>query len=269
MNRQQFEQAAKQFRAGRITLADFANQFTTAKQPTGEFPSVGEPAGPYSTEPSSETLDPNSLEQAGFPPVIDAPGKSINVLRNLVQEQIQANKPVLVTRIEDAAGRLLCEQFPPGIYNSAGRTFRFERSPRTPRGNVVIVTASSTDAPIAEEAEETLKWLGVGSTMISDVEAAGPRRLAELATSFHNQDAAIVVTGSDGSLPSLVAAYLLAPVIAVPTSFGFGANLGGLSALLSMLNSAAANVAVVNVDGGFKAAYLAGLISLKCAGKRK
>ena len=267
MNRQQFEQAAKQFRAGRITLADFANQFTNARSPSAEDSTVGEPIVPYSTAPASETKTKTALAQAGFPPVIDAPGKSINVLRNLVQELVQANKPVLVTRIEDAAGRLLCEQFPPGIYNAAGRTFRFERSPRTPQGNVVIITDSSTDAPIAEEAEETLKWLGVGSTMIPDVGAAGPRRLAELATSFQNRDAAIVVTGSDGSLPSLVAAYLHAPVIAVPTSFGFGANLGGLSALLSMLNTAAANVAVVNVDGGFKAACFAGLIALKCAGK--
>ncbi len=269
MNRQQFEQAAKQFRAGRITLADFANQYTNAKQPTSDVATVGDPAIPDSKATPGERLNPFPLERAGFPEVIDAPGKSINVLRNLVHDQVLANKPVLVTRIEDAAGRLLCEQFPPGIYNSAGRTFRFERSPQTLRGSVVIVTANSTDAPIAEEAEETLKWLGVGSTMISDIGTDGPRRLAELAVSFQNSDAAIVITGSDGSLPSLVAAYIQAPVIAVPTSFGFGANLGGLSALLSMLNSAAANVAVVNVDGGFKAAFLAGLISLKCEGPIK
>jgi NCAIR mutase (PurE)-related protein len=116
---------------------------------------------------------------------------------------------------------------------------------------------------VAEEARETLDWMGVGTTMIHDVGVAGPQRLAARLSDFQDADAIVVVAGMEGALPSVVGGYVPCPVIAVPTSVGYGANFGGISALLSMLNSCAANVAVVNIDAGFKAGYLAGLIATR------
>jgi NCAIR mutase (PurE)-related protein len=131
------------------------------------------------------------------------------------------------------------------------------------RAHVVVISAGTGDLPVAEEARETLEWMGVRVKMIHDVGVAGPHRLAARVEEFQNADAIVVVAGMEGALPSVVGGYVACPVIAVPTSVGYGANFGGVSALLSMLNSCAANVAVVNIDAGFKAAYLAGLIATR------
>jgi hypothetical protein len=128
---------------------------------------------------------------------------------------------------------------------------------------VAVISAGTGDLAVAEEARETLDWMGVGTTMIHDVGVAGPQRLAARLSDFQDADAIVVVAGMEGALPSVVGGYVPCPVIAVPTSVGYGANFGGISALLSMLNSCAANVAVVNIDAGFKAGYLAGLIATR------
>jgi hypothetical protein len=126
-----------------------------------------------------------------------------------------------------------------------------------------VISAGTSDRPVAEEARETLDWMGVRVTMIHDVGVAGPHRLPARLADFQDADAVVVIAGMEGALPSIVGGYVPCPVIAVPTSVGYGASFGGLSALLAMLNSCAANVAVVNVDAGFKAAYLAGLIATR------
>jgi NCAIR mutase (PurE)-related protein len=123
--------------------------------------------------------------------------------------------------------------------------------------------------PVAEEARETLEWMGVLVTMVHDVGVAGPHRLPARLAEFADCDAIVVVAGMEGALPSVVGGYVSCPVFAVPTSVGYGANLGGVAALLSMLNSCAANVAVVNIDAGFKAGYLAGLVATRCAAARQ
>ena len=124
-----------------------------------------------------------------------------------------------------------------------------------------MITAGTTDLPVAEEAAETLAWMGVETLRIADVGVAGPHRLPERLAEFESADAIVVVAGMEGALPSVVGGYVGCPVVAVPTSVGYGANLGGVAALLSMLNSCASNVAVVNIDAGFKAGYMAGLIA--------
>ena len=126
---------------------------------------------------------------------------------------------------------------------------------------VAIVTAGTTDLPVAEEARETLDWMGVDAVMIQDVGVAGPHRLPERLPQLADADVVVVVAGMEGRLPSVVGGHVPCPVIAVPTSVGYGASCGGLAALLSMLNSCAANVTVVNIDAGFKAGYVAGLIA--------
>jgi NCAIR mutase (PurE)-related protein len=128
---------------------------------------------------------------------------------------------------------------------------------------VAVISAGTGDLPVAEEARETLDWMGVGVTMIQDVGVAGPHRLPQRLREFQHSDAVVVVAGMEGALPSVVGGYVACPVIAVPTSIGYGANFGGVSALLSMLNSCASNVAVVNIDAGFKGGYVAGLIATR------
>jgi NCAIR mutase (PurE)-related protein len=126
-----------------------------------------------------------------------------------------------------------------------------------------VISAGTGDLPVAEEARETLDWMGVRVTMVHDVGVAGPQRLPARLADFQDADAIVVVAGMEGALPSIVGGYVACPVIGVPTSIGYGANFGGVSALLSMLNSCANNVAVVNIDAGFKGGYLAGLIATK------
>jgi pyridinium-3,5-biscarboxylic acid mononucleotide synthase len=126
-----------------------------------------------------------------------------------------------------------------------------------------MVTAGTTDLPVAEEARETLDWMGVATDLIIDVGVAGPHRLPAQIHRIQGSDAVVVVAGMEAALTSVVAGYVDCPVIGVPTSVGYGANLGGVAAVLSMLNSCAANVVVVNIDAGFKGGYVAGMIARK------
>jgi hypothetical protein len=168
----------------------------------------------------------------------------------------------------------LREKFPSARYNSIGRTFRIPGaqsggvSETENMGRVTIVTAGTSDLPVAEEARETALWTGASVRLISDVGVAGPHRLAANLPQLQDAHAVVVVAGMEGALPSVVGGYVACPVIAVPTSVGYGASFGGIAALLAMLNSCAANVTVVNIDAGFKAGYVAGLIaknSAKCS----
>jgi len=146
---------------------------------------------------------------------------------------------------------------------SVEKSAQTEPRQKQPAGHVAVVTAGTSDLPVAEEARETLDWMGVEVTMIHDVGVAGPHRLPEQVDQLVQADAVVVAAGAEGALPSVVGGYVACPVIAVPTSVGYGANFGGVAALLAMLNSCAANVAVVNIDAGFKAGYVAGLIALR------
>jgi hypothetical protein len=133
----------------------------------------------------------------------------------------------------------------------------------------VIVTAGTSDLPVAEEARETALWTGAEVTLIQDVGVAGPHRLIVNLPLLQAADAVVVVAGMEGALPSVVGGYVACPVIAVPTSIGYGASFGGVAALLGMLNSCASNVTVVNIDAGFKGGYLAGLIARNVARARQ
>ena len=132
-------------------------------------------------------------------------------------------------------------------------------------GTVAVVTAGTSDIPVAEEARETLDWMGVDVKMIHDVGVAGPHRLPAQLPLLQQCDAVVVVAGMEGALPSVVGGYVACPVVAVPTSVGYGAAFGGVAALLGMLNSCASNVTVVNIDAGFKGGYVAGLIAQRTA----
>lgn len=133
----------------------------------------------------------------------------------------------------------------------------------------MVLTAGTSDRPVALEAVETLRWMAVDVELIQDVGVAGPQRLLRRLPGLAGADAVVVVAGMEGALPSVVGGYVDCPVIAVPTSVGYGANLGGLAALLTMLNSCAANVVVVNIDAGFKGGYVAGMIARRAAARER
>jgi len=134
-------------------------------------------------------------------------------------------------------------------------------------GLVAIVTAGTSDIPVAEEVRETADWMGAATDVINDVGVAGPQRLIAQLPRITKADAVVVVAGMEAALASVVGGHVACPVIAVPTSVGYGANFGGLAALLGMLNCCAANVCVVNIDAGFKAGYIAALIATKRTSK--
>lgn len=218
------------------------------------------------------TVDLDRRRRCGFPEVVYGPGKTNEQLREIVTTLLRHKEPALVTRLDPHQAASLLAAFPDGRHNEVARTFRIDSnvkqkpspspSPRG-KGTVAIISAGTGDLPVAEEARETLDWMGVSVTMIHDVGVAGPHRLPARLAEFEHADAIVVVAGMEGALPSVVAGYVACPVIGVPTSVGYGANFGGVSALLSMLNSCANNVAVVNIDAGFKAAFLAGLIATR------
>ena len=164
-------------------------------------------------------------------------------------------------------------EFPDGAYEPVARTFRLpsDRPCRTVdrSRHVPVIAAGTSDREVAGEAHETLRWMGVSSELIIDVGVAGPWRLWSQLPRLIDAAAIVVVAGMEGALPSVVGGHVACPVIAVPTSVGYGTNLAGIAPLLSMLNSCAANVISVNIDAGFKAGFVAGLIASQSSGQEQ
>ena len=210
------------------------------------------------------TLDVDRRRRCGYPEVVYGEGKSPAIMAKIFHRQLEQETPVLATRVCAEHAEALLKEFPHATYNQVARTFRLpvDASEGDKRvGNVAVVTAGTTDLPVAEEARETLDWMGIAVTMIHDVGVAGPHRLPAHLDKLEHCDAIVVVAGLEGALPSVVGGYVSCPIIAVPTSVGYGASFGGVAALLGMLNSCASNVTVVNIDAGFKGGYVAGLIA--------
>jgi len=211
------------------------------------------------------TLDLDRQRRCGYPEVVFGEGKSAETIELIVRRLIDEGGEALVTRVAaDKAVRIL-EALPHARYNATARTLRVAplQNHAAPQrhGRVTVVTAGTSDLPVAEEARETLDWMGVDVTLVHDVGVAGPHRLPAQLDKLRGADAIVVAAGMEGALPSVVGGHVDCPVIAVPTSVGYGASFGGLTALLGMLNSCAANVVVVNIDAGFKAGYVAGMIA--------
>ena len=212
-------------------------------------------------------LDLDRARRCGYPEAVYAEGKSVGTLAKIFRRLLEAGEPVLATRVKPDAAAALAAEFPQARYNAVARTIRIdpqragEPSPKPKRGRVAVITAGTTDLAVAEEARETAEWMGARVVLIQDVGVAGPHRLPARLGEFRDADAVVVVAGMEGALPSVVGGYVSCPVIAVPTSVGYGASFGGIAALLGMLNSCAANVTVVNIDAGFKGGYVAALIA--------
>jgi NCAIR mutase (PurE)-related protein len=255
MNPLHIEQLARQLASGQITLDDFLGQM---KSPA--IADVGE-----------AQVDLDRRRRCGFPEVVFAEGKTVPALEKIFEALLAHGADVLATRMSAEKAEALRPKFPAGYYNPVGRVFRIPLSTcaRAPSGRVTILTAGTSDLPVAEEARETAEWTGAAVTMVHDVGVAGPHRLTANLAQLEGADAIVVVAGMEGALPSVVGGYVACPVIAVPTSVGYGASFGGIAALLGMLNSCASNVTVVNIDAGFKGGYLAGLIARNVARARQ
>jgi NCAIR mutase (PurE)-related protein len=215
---------------------------------------------------SDACVDLDRKRRCGFPEVVFAEGKTPQAIVEIFRVLDQQGEDCLATRVSDEQASLLLRQFPRAKHNATGRTVRLMNAGDTQAsGRVVVVTAGTSDRPVAEEAVETLHWMRCNVELIVDVGVAGPHRLLEQVHRLKDVDAIVVVAGMEGALPSVVGGHVDCPVIAVPTSVGYGASFKGVAALLGMLNSCASNVTVVNIDAGFKAAYVAGLIARRCA----
>ncbi len=217
------------------------------------------------------TPDLDRLRRTGYPEVVYGQGKTTESIQRVVERLLIGAEEILVTRVSPEQVRVLSESFAWSRWNHVARTLRVHRSrlPAEPQlvrsENLVgVVTAGTTDEPVALEAIETLAWMGIATELIQDVGVAGPYRLLAKVPVLRKCKVVICVAGMEAALPSALAGHVACPVIAVPTSIGYGANLGGVAALLSMLNSCAANVTVVNIDAGFKGGYVAGLIARSC-----
>lgn len=202
-------------------------------------------------------LDHHRDLRQGVPEAVLCEGKTSAVAAAIVKRLAASGAPVIATRADAKAGRAIQRAVPEAEYHARARVALVNARPPADAGGVVVVTAGTADLPVAEEAALTAGALGSGVFLVCDVGVAGAHRLVDQLERLRAARVVIVVAGMDGALPSLVGGLLPQPVIAVPTSCGYGAHFGGIAPLLTMLNSCAAGVAVVNIDNGFGAGVLA------------
>lgn len=198
--------------------------------------------------------------RTGFPEVIYGGGKTSEQIVEIAEKIVAKKNDVLVTRIDESTGQILKERFPDGEYAEAARVFSLEARPKDRFGYVLVITAGTSDIPTAEEAAVTAALFGCNVDRIYDVGVAGIHRLLAYRSMIEEADVIVVAAGMEGALASVVASIAAAPVVALPTSVGYGANFEGLAALLGMMNSCATGVSVVNIDNGFGAGCVAALI---------
>lgn len=215
------------------------------------------------------SVDLDRVSRCGYSEVIYAEGKSIETLLDIARSLAENGQDVLATRVSPEQADALSKCFAEAIHHPQGRTVRINLEHSLRPAKVAVIAAGTTDLPVAWEAVETLRWMQLKVDLITDVGVAGPQRLPSQLSRFRDADAIVVIAGMEGALPSVVGGYVDCPVIAVPTSVGYGAQFEGLAALLSMINSCSAGVTVVNIDSGFKGGYVAGLIAGRIADVRQ
>jgi NCAIR mutase (PurE)-related protein len=215
-------------------------------------------------------VDHHRTIRCGFPEVIYCPGKTAGQIAAIFEKLAQVGQNIIATRADDTLYEDVRQitNLDSLRYERDARMIVLEQKPvENPVGKIVIVTAGTADMPVAEEARVTAHMMGQNVELLCDVGVAGIHRLLGNVEQIRAANVVIVVAGMEGALASVVGGLVDCPVIAVPTSVGYGASFEGLSALLTMLNSCASGVTVVNIDNGFGAAYAASMINLKIAGQ--
>jgi pyridinium-3,5-biscarboxylic acid mononucleotide synthase len=203
-------------------------------------------------------IDTHRELRQGMPEAIFAQGKTVEQVAEIARVLLERNTgPVMATRVSDEMAVTLGRDFPEGSDHRQGRVFVFRSAMRQDLGSIALVTAGTSDGPVAEEVAIVAQTAGATVERVNDVGVAGLHRLLASQEQLHEADVVVVVAGMEGALASLVGGITASPVVAVPTSVGYGASFEGLAALLAMLNSCAAGVAVMNIDNGFGAAMFA------------
>ncbi len=210
-------------------------------------------------------IDHHRALRQGVPEVVLGEAKTAEQILNIVNRMKVHGDNILVTRISSEKASLLSKDHPEGIYNASARTFALEQQPLEDmgRGKVLVICAGTSDLPVAREAAVTARIFNNQVEELVDVGVAGIHRLLAHTDALRDASVIIVVAGMEGALPSVVGGLVDVPVIAVPTSVGYGASFNGISALLGMLNSCAGGITVVNIDNGFGAAFAATRINRK------
>lgn len=247
MRRERARALLEDVAAGRATIDEALSNFDAAPFESLEFASI----------------DHHRALRAGYPEVVFGEGKTTEQILLICERLAAAGDGFLVTRADAGARAALAAQYAAARVSAVARTVHLAGAALPTRREVkpaLIVTAGTSDLAVAEEAAETLAALGLHAARLNDVGVAGIHRLLAQHDALRDAGVVIVVAGMDGALPSVVGGLVRVPVIAVPTSIGYGAGFGGLSALLAMLNSCAAGVTVCNIDNGFGAAMAAARI---------
>jgi len=207
-------------------------------------------------------IDHHRELRRGFPEVIFGEGKTDAQILKIAKAILKKGSNLLITRVKPKVYKKIKQQVPKAHYNSLARTIYMKQSSPPPgKGRIVIITAGTSDIPVAEEAAVTCEILGNDVDKIYDVGVAGLHRLFGEMDTIKKARVIITVAGMEGALPSVIAGIVKVPIIAVPTSIGYGTSFNGIAALLAMLNSCPGGLAVVNIDNGFGAAYMASLIN--------
>jgi NCAIR mutase (PurE)-related protein len=208
------------------------------------------------------TVDRHRALRQGFPEVIFCEGKTLDEIDAIARRICSTGENLLATRASEEVYQRLRERFPRAMYHARGRVVTVEqRALRKARGFIAVVSAGTSDAPVAEEAAVTAEIMGNRVKRFYDIGIAGLHRVVSKVRELSRARVIIVVAGMEGALPSVVGGLVGVPVIAVPTSIGYGASFAGVAALLGMLNSCAAGITVVNIDNGFGAGYAAALVN--------
>ncbi|QGY43390.1 nickel pincer cofactor biosynthesis protein LarB [Maribellus comscasis] len=207
-------------------------------------------------------IDSGRLERTGIPEVIYSAGKTKEQVQQIAERMYKTGIDILATRASEEIFQGVTQVVPGAVFNPQAKTIVYHhKTNKLTKDYIAVVAAGTSDLPVAEEAVETANFLGNKVERIYDVGVAGIHRLFSRMDLIRGARVIIVVAGMEGALPSVIGGLVDKPVIAVPTSVGYGANLGGVTALLAMLNSCAAGISVVNIDNGFGAACQAGLIN--------
>ena len=225
---------------------------------------------PYEQVGDFARVDHHRNLRCGFPEVIFGSGKSPEQIIKILHSLINKSGHALVTRVDGQVYEAVRVEFPEAVHHASARAITLgQMQERDLQPGVLVITAGTADIPVAEEAALTAKMTGSLVERLYDVGVAGLHRLLDQAQMLQQANVLVVAAGMEGALASVVGGLVSAPVIAVPTSVGYGASFQGLAALLSMLNTCAPGVAVVNIDNGFGAGYMAGMINRMAAKGQK
>jgi NCAIR mutase (PurE)-related protein len=247
MNIRKLEDLLKRVKSGKTTLAEAMAQLKSLP-----FEDLG-----------FTRIDHHRSLRKGFPEVVWGEGKTSAQILSIMKQLKRKSQNILITRLEEKKAKAIQKVFIKSQYYPRSRVLTFLIHPvkSEGKGTILVITAGTTDIPVAEEAAITAQFMGNRVETLYDVGVAGIHRLLSERERLEKARVLVVVAGMEGALPSVIGGLVDRPVIAVPTSVGYGTSFGGITALLAMLNSCASGVAVVNIDNGFGAGYMASLIN--------